>query len=142
LSTGKAKERGTDAMKRSPEIACILAWLVPGLGHLYIGKRLKAAVLGLTLILAFSVGALTSGRGAVSVKEHGYAFLAQVGAGGPAFATLALSSHLREPKEDARKVDPLVDIGFLYTMVVGLLNIVVIFDAFETALKEKKSRAD
>lgn len=142
MSTGKARERGTDAVKKSPEIAGILAWVVPGLGHFYLGKRLKGAVLGLALIIAFFVGAFTSGRGAVSVKEHRYAFLAQVGAGGPTFATLALSPHLPAGKEDARRVDPLFDIGLLYTMVVGLLNIVVIGDAFETALKERKSRAD
>lgn len=127
---------------KSAVVASILAWLLPGLGHLYLGKRLKAAVLGVTLILAFFIGAFTSGRGVVSVEEHRYAFLAQVGASGPTFATLALTSHLRVPKEDARRVDPLVDIGLLYTMVAGLLNIVVIGDALETAIRRRRKNAD
>jgi hypothetical protein len=129
-------------MGKRPEITFILAWLLPGLGHLYLGKRLKAAVLGVTLIAAFFVGSFTAGRGVVSVKEHPYAFLAQVCAGGPTLATMAISSHLRQPDEDWRKIDPLTDIGLLYTIVAGLLSIVVLIDAFETSLKGIKKSAD
>ncbi|MFH1422896.1 MAG: DUF6677 family protein [Planctomycetota bacterium] len=134
-----SQNREKSGVKKRPEIAVLLAWLVPGLGHFYIGKRLKSLIFGTTLIVAFFIGAFTSGRNVVSVEEHKIAFIGQIGSGIPALTTLILASAGDKPViKDMRKIDPLFDIGLLYTVVAGLLNFIVTADAFEIALKEKK----
>lgn len=40
----------------------VLAWLVPGLGHLLLGRRLRAAVFFVVIAIAFVVGLLLQGE--------------------------------------------------------------------------------
>ncbi len=128
---------------KSPELAALLAWIVPGAGHLYAGHLVKG-VGGLVLILGLFVAGLVASRGeAVSLREevgHEYAFLAQVGAGGPTAVGLAynhgkLPRFLADPPEEPDYRDPAyaatlpgVDTGLLLTMVAGLLNLLLIHD--------------
>jgi len=37
-------------------VACVLAWLLPGLGHLYLGKKGRAAVFFLVVVATFGLG--------------------------------------------------------------------------------------
>ena len=130
---------------KSPELAAVLAWLIPGAGHLYAGHLIKG--LGaVVLVLGLYVSGLVASRGdAVSLRAevgHEYAFLAQVGAGLPTALGLAYShgrlpklqppdlSHpslLEDPAYAARLGD--VDTGLLFTMIAGLLNLLLIHDA-------------
>jgi len=135
------RERG-----KSPELAAFLAWVIPGAGHLYAGHRVKGAG-GLVFILGlFLYGLLLSRGEAISLeneKGHPYAFLAQVGVGLPTGVGLLYSHgklpggwHLERPRtrdewkapEYARTL-PDVDTGLLFTMIAGLLNLLLIHDA-------------
>lgn len=122
-----------------PELAAVLAWLIPGLGHLYAGYPIKGAV-ALVLLFGMHVAGLVVSRGdCVSLdQEHGhpYAFVAQLGAGLPTGLALAYS-HDKLPWHppdldvfDPEYVDrlPAVDVGLLFTMVAGLLNLLLIHD--------------
>ena len=122
-----------------PELAAVLAWLVPGLGHLYAGYPIKGAA-ALVLLFGMHVAGLVVSRGdCVSLdQEHGhpYAFVAQLGAGLPTGVALAYA-HGKLPwqppslkVEDPEYIDrlPDVDVGLLFTMVAGLLNLLLIHD--------------
>ena len=129
---------------RSPELAAFLAWLVPGLGHLYARHLIKGGV-SLVLVLGLHLWGLALSRGhAVSLdstRGHPYAFVAQVGAGGPTLLALAYSKDklpgLPNPKMtdgDYREAEyvallPDIDTGLLFTMVAGLLNVLLVYDA-------------
>jgi hypothetical protein len=124
------------ASRRVPEVAAVLAWLVPGLGHFYIGQRPKAIILLCAIMTAFVVGIALADFQAISIEQHKYAFFAQIGAGGPTLSILAATAGgLAAPGE--RAIDPLHSIGLLYTMVAGLLNFVVACDAYERVAKER-----
>lgn len=128
---------------KSPELGAFLAWMVPGAGHLYAGHLVKG-VGGLVLVLGLFVAGLALSRGdAVSLREvggHEYAFLAQIGAGGPTALGLAynhgkLPAFLVDPPEYPDFEDPAyaarlpdLDTGLLFTMVAGLLNLLLIHD--------------
>ncbi len=43
-------------------IPCFLAWLVPGAGHLYLGKRGRAAIFFLVVVAMFVLGLVSDGR--------------------------------------------------------------------------------
>jgi len=136
------------ARGKHPELAAFLAFLIPGLGHVYLGKVLQGAISFLFLVGLFAGGVLLSKGECVSLDKtngHPYAFFAQVGAGLPCGLAL-LYSHTYEVKkalgmEAERPAEPNVesdeyvknlpkmDEGLLYTMIAGLLNLLLIHDA-------------
>jgi hypothetical protein len=136
---------------KSVELAALLSFLVPGMGHVYLGKSGKGLVAFVLIVGLFVSGLWLSGGEAVWLdKEYGHpwAFCAQVGAGIPAGVGL-LRSHAYEVKtalgiksepppppptiwqtpEYVREL-PHQDEGLLFTMVAGLLNLLLIHDAF------------
>jgi len=134
------KERG-----KSPELAGALAWLLPGLGHMYAGFWVKGLG-GLVFVFGlFAWGVILSGGEAVSLRKEGgheYAFLAQLGAGGPTLLGLSYNHnkipglHYDPPDvSDPEHVEefaarlPDNDTGLLFTMIAGLLNLLLVSDA-------------
>jgi TM2 domain-containing membrane protein YozV len=132
--------------------AALLAWLVPGLGHLYLGRRFKGWAFLILLNGLFLSGWVMSGGGAMSLHAadgHRYAFLAEIGAGAPTLTALALTHReeltggfdedlvleLSEQREHSRRQPeaiarlPWDDTGLLYCMIAGLLNMLVIYEA-------------
>lgn len=134
------RERG-----KSPELAGALAWLIPGAGHIYAGFLIKGLG-GMVFVLGLFFWGLLLSRGeSVSLRKEGgheYAFLAQLGAGGPTLLGLAYNHEkipgLRyDPPDvsDPNQVEayaarlPGNDAGLLFTMIAGLLNLLLISDA-------------
>ena len=152
-STSRSAQWDADLRKRGryTELAALLAFLVPGLGHVYLGRPGKGLVAFVVLVGLFGWGIGISRGECVSLagdeeSGHRYAFLAQVGAGLPTALAL-LSTHQYEVKhalgmeaspppspsfEDPVYVArlPKLDEGLLYTMIAGLLNLLLIYDAF------------
>jgi hypothetical protein len=140
----EARARG-----RHPELAAILAFLVPGLGHLYLGKTVKGVFALVFLCGLFGWGVKVSAGECVSLDKqngHPYAFFAQLPAGLPTGLAL-LHTHQYEVKQklgieadrptepdyekdlEAMAQLPHQDEGLLYTMIAGLLNLLLIHDA-------------
>ena len=179
---------------KDPVLAAFLAWLVPGLGHLYQGRLAKAGlffvcILG-TFVYGLYLGSDRGGRGEHE-KDLGWGrvvycswrttenqgsdkrlpYLCQVGVGLPALPALVQASRMKSGKpvlwngfmappwlpmglqNDPNRDQPTsselnkglnrgFELGTVYTMVAGLLNILVIYDAWggpvfsETARKE------
>ena len=97
------------ARGKSPEVAAVLAWLIPGAGHLYAGHLVKGGGTLVFVLGLFVWGLFLSGGEAVSLDNtagHPYAFLAQVGVGLPTGAGLAYSHKVLErPTTKAERVD-------------------------------------
>jgi len=62
------KQRGQDEgaergeIRRAPPLLLAGAWLIPGLGHWLLGKRLRAAVFALVVVSAFITGVAVNGE--------------------------------------------------------------------------------
>jgi hypothetical protein len=179
---------GTAIDLRNPYLAAALSWLVPGLGQLYQGRRLKGGLFMASLLASLVFGMWLGGGRVVYASwrpgEPRLAFIGQSGIGvaaipavlqalrldGPAkepyFAIGLFAPPLRpgqvvSPAYAARLVatepgvraDDFLDhaprqfrreqlsiwqrrlgrwfeIGTLYTVLAGLLNLLVVFDAF------------
>lgn len=143
-----------DVPSHQRNTAALLAWLLPGAGHLYLGRRFKGISYALIVSLLYLAGLVMSRGEAVALHEedgHRYAFLAQVGVGslsaGAAIYThwpelksgfdSELSLSLANDRRFVRDRDPAhiatlpwIDTGLLYTMVAGLLNVLIIFEAW------------
>ena len=131
---------------RAP-IAGLLTWLVPGLGHIYLGQRARGLVLLVTITVTFWTGVAIGGvRDTVDPHKRRLWFTAQVCTGGYTLTAYAL--HRRVDR--AGNPTPVThwsaaDIGVHYTGVAGLLNLLVVFDAVGRAdpapTRRRKGRA-
>ena len=67
-------------------MAGLLAWLVPGSGHLYIGRPRKAAIVFAGVTALFVVGCLMAGGRNLSYYQYTASFCVQALAAGPCLA--------------------------------------------------------
>ena len=139
-------------------IAGLLAWLIPGMGHIYLGFRRRGIILLVTITLTFWTGVAIGGvRGTVDPNNRRAWFAAELCTGINAMAALYLHHRLGMAKTAAQnrsgKRDYVghwlsVDVGIHYAGVAGLLNVLVILDAVAradptlTGLRQKRAAAE
>ena len=115
-------------------LLCLAAWAIPGAGHLWQGRRGKGLVFLLALPLMFVIGLLIRGRlfpFDMSEPLVGLAAIADIGIGIPYFIAKAVSAG----GGDVRAVT--YEYGNAYLIVAGLLNLLVVIDAYDIALGRK-----
>ncbi|MGB0716540.1 MAG: DUF6677 family protein [Phycisphaerae bacterium] len=113
----------------------ILSWLVPGLGHLFLGDRVRGFTLMATITLTFWTGIAIGGvRDTIDSSQRRLWYTAQICSGGHTLLASAWGAGVRRSTtEQDRMASPThwgsIDIGVHYTGIAGLLNILVILDA-------------
>jgi len=123
---------------RSPITALVLGWLIPGAGHAYGGQRGKALLFAI-LIVGLLVTGFILGDG-TNIRNDLW-LAPQAGAGGP----VALLWSLGEYRVSEHPIDwasPWREMGTLYTAIAGLLNLLVMLDAYISIAypEEKQAR--
>lgn len=114
--------------------AAVLAWLVPGLGHWWIGEKRRGLIFLIVITVTFWGGIAVGGvRSAVTAKENGLWIAAQLCTGPQSLVALAASRNLdetskKDPSKQFKAPWPAGDIGVVYAGVAGLLNLLVILD--------------
>lgn len=115
-------------------LVCLLAWLLPGAAHVWLGWRQKGAVFFLALMAMFAIGLGLHGRifpFEFSEPLVALAAIADVGLGGPWLAAqlfgwgggiVTAVTH---------------ESGNTFLIVAGLLNVLVILDAFDISMGRK-----
>ena len=112
----------------------LLAWLVPGAGHFTLGKRQKAAVFGVVLPLMFVIGLLLRGRLFQFTPADplvALASMANVMAGLPYLIVRAFGAG------DGVVTAITYEYGNTFMIAAGLLNALVVLDAFDVAKGRK-----
>ncbi len=135
-------------------IPCGLAWLVPGAGHFYLGRRGRAVFFFVVVLTTMTLGLAMDGRTYVYDKGHPLTYLAtfaNVGLGpldligrkltydrfiwglptGPERAVL-----LEKAREKIRSRKN--EYGTTYLMTACLMNLLLILDAFDVAKGRKE----
>jgi hypothetical protein len=113
-------------------LAGFLAWLVPGMGHLYLGDRRRGLILLIVLAATFWSGvAIGSVANTVDPRKHTAWFMAQIATGAHALAVLGWK-HTLTASASAYSWQA-EDVAVVYTGVAGLLNLLVILDALARA---------
>jgi hypothetical protein len=126
--------------------AGLLAWVFPGLGHLYLRRFGKALVLMGAILALFVLGVVMDSRLAVNAGlEDPLALLfslAQMGIGAPYVAARYLGFGGPENAVELVRLvkSPSYEYGNTFTAVAGLLNILVVLDALDTARGYKDVR--
>jgi hypothetical protein len=115
-------------------LLCLAAWLVPGAGHLWMGRRQKAIVFLLALPSMFLAGLLLHGRifpFELSEPLVGLAAVANFGVGVPWMIARMLGAG------GGVVTAASYEYGNCFLIVAGLLNFLVMLDAFDIAMGRK-----
>lgn len=117
-----------------PALLCVLSWLVPGAGHLLQGRRQKGLVFLVALPVMFAIGLWLDGRlfpFQVSDPLVGLAAVANLGMGAPYFVAAAFDMGKGVVTEQS------YEYGNAFLIVSGLLNMLVVIDAYDVRLGRK-----
>ena len=115
-------------------LLCLAAWVIPGAGHLWMGRRQKGVVFLLALTSMFAIGLLLHGRifpFEVSEPLVALAAVANVLAGGPWLVARMLEAG------GGIVTASTYEAGNCFLIVAGLLNVLVILDAFDIGMGRK-----
>lgn len=115
-------------------LLCLGAWAVPGAGHLYLGQRGKGLIFLAVLTLMFITGLAAQGRifpFDFSEPLVGLAAFADLGIGLPYLCAKLLAAGAG----NVRAVS--YEYGNAFLIVAGLLNLLVVIDAYDIALGRK-----
>jgi hypothetical protein len=113
---------------------CLAAWAVPGAGHLWLGRRTKGLLFLAAVPLMFAMGLAIQGRlfpFEFSDPLVGLAAFANLGNGLP----YVLASMFGLGAGEVRAAT--YEYGNAYLIVAGLLNMLIVVDAYDVALGRK-----
>src|SRR5215470_6084737 len=113
---------------------CLGGWLVPGLAHILIGKWIRGIIFSVCVLLMFGLGLGMHGKlYDLQFDEilHTVAFIANIGAGIPYWVAEHFDLGV------GTMTWPSYDYGTTYLWVCGLLNYLIILDAFDIAQGRK-----
>jgi hypothetical protein len=138
-------------MMLEPAFVFIASWLVPGSGHFLLGQRWRGVAFCAAIAATFAFGLVITEGWCVSPSEHRLAFFAQVFAGLPFVAgyliDMAHQAPVRVPLGAtitvagmSNAVIAALDLGLVFTMVAGLLNLLLALDAADRAGARKEAR--
>jgi hypothetical protein len=121
---------------RSPYVAIALAWLIPGLGHYYLGRRRTAAAFAAIVVLTFVAGLSFQGRLYSIEQGQPLTILATFAVWGAGLLNIAARLFTENPGGSILSVT--YEYGCAYLLTAGLMNLLLILDAWDIATGRKR----
>jgi len=140
---------------RQPGLAALWAWLWPGAGHLYQRRYAKGVLFMVCILMTYFFGLAMGGGHVVYASwnetEKRWQYFCQLGVGLPALPAVVQNRRMaagRPPLFQGVMAPPVIsaegdqlsywhkqyhlyfELGTLYTMIAGLLNVLAIYDAY------------
>ena len=115
-------------------LICVLAWFLPGAGHFWLGRRQKGIVFLVALTLMFAFGLWLEGRlfpFEITQPLVALMAIADIGVGLPYFIAKAMDVGA------GQVVAITYEYGNTFIIAAGLLNMLVVLDAFDIAKGRK-----
>jgi hypothetical protein len=117
-------------------LLCLVAWIVPGAGHLLQRQTLKGLVFLAILPLMFALGLLLDGT-LFGLQPLTQSLLTTGAAVAERCVGLPWMAAALLGKGTGNIVSPTYEYGWVFMVVAGLLNCLVILDARDVALGRK-----
>ena len=113
---------------------CATGWFFPGASHLFLGRWGRAIAFTISILAMFGLGLVMQGR-LYNIRPeqplHIFAFVANVGVGIPYLVAQRLGLGI------GILTNPSYDYGSTFLWVSGLLNYLIVLDAFDIAQGRK-----
>lgn len=129
-----AERQRTSVEPGSLVLLCLGSWLVPGAGHLWLGRRQKGIIFLLAVPLMFLTGLLLDGR--IFPFELSEPLVALAAASNLAIGLPWFLARMFEAGGGVVTAAS-YEYGNCFMIVAGLLNSLVILDAFDVAMGRK-----
>jgi hypothetical protein len=130
------EEPGTGPRPALPaSILIALAWLLPGLGHLLLGRRLRAAVFAVVILVGFAVGLALDGELALPVAGDPLSYLATVACLGNG-ALYFVAKYLGLGAGVVRSAG--WEYGNTFLLTAGMMNLLLLLDVHDIATGRKE----
>lgn len=115
-------------------VLLVLSWLVPGLGHLLLGKRLRAAVFAVVIVIGFMIGLRLDGELIMPRAGDPISYLAAIAiVGNGALFILAKALSFGQGVVTA----PAYEFGNTFLLTAGMMNLLLVLDAHDIAVGRK-----
>jgi len=121
--------------KRRPLLAAALGWFFPGLGHLYLGRRRTALFYTAIVLVTFLLGLSFEGRLYSPDRSQPLTFLATFALFGAGLPNILARLFSENPAGVILAVT--YEYGCAYLLTAGLMNLLLILDAWDIAVGRK-----
>ena len=124
----RAEPKGESATR--PLVAALLAWVVPGLGHLYLGRRWRAIAFAAIVLVSLATGVALDGNLYRVVPGQPLSFFATLGCMGmgmPYFLARWAFGYTGDLE------GPGYEYGSAFILTAGLMNLLLILDSLDIA---------
>jgi hypothetical protein len=119
----------------NPVIAMLSAWLVPGLGHVYLKRRLRGLLFFVLVMASLLIGYRLHGNLYQVIPGQPLTILATLGSMGMGFPYFLLRYGLHY--QGAIK-GPGYEYGTAFLLTAGLMNLLLVLDAWDIARGKKE----
>ena len=117
-------------------IAVLLAWVFPGAGHWYLGRRNRALVYALVVTITFLLGVSFQGRLYSPESGAPLTLLATFAVFGSGLLNIAARLLLENPRGAILSVT--YEYGCAFLLTAGLMNLLLMLDAYDIAAGRKE----
>ena len=122
------------AARRRGGLAAVLALVFPGLGHLYLGRKGRAALFAGLVLVAIVLGVQLHGNLYTPIKGHPLTYLATLGCMGMGLPYFLLL-HPLSYQGDVTSAG--FDYGTAFLLSAGLMNLLLALDAWDVGTGRK-----
>jgi hypothetical protein len=113
---------------------CVAAWLIPGCGHLMLGRKWRALILFVCILSMFLLGIAMQGE---VFRVHAPSYLERLGYFGEMAVGVAMPAALFFGYSGGNPFFASADYGTAFLIAAGMLNVLAILDAYDIALGHK-----
>jgi 4-amino-4-deoxy-L-arabinose transferase-like glycosyltransferase len=110
-------------------VALLLAWLFPGLGHAYLGRRRAGALFALIVTATFLLGLAYHGRLYTHEPDHPLTILATFACYGAGLLNIGARMLAESPAGDI--LSPTFEFGCSFLLTAGMMNLLLMLDAYD-----------
>jgi hypothetical protein len=116
-------------------VAVVLAWLVPGLGHIYVKRLARGVVFFVLVAVAIAVGCSLQGNLYQPIKGQPLSYLATYASMGMGIPYFSLRSGLHyEGEQEASGYE----YGTAFLLTAGLMNLLLVLDVWDIGTGKKE----
>ena len=123
-------------MTRRTITSMLLAFVVPGAGHFYLGRRDRAIGFFIVIVALFAIGLSIDGSLYTLAESRGSLLKTLASVGSMGSGALYFLANLRGPHGSVTSLT--FEYGTTFILTAGLMNLLLVLDCFDIAMDRKK----